>query len=202
MPLRPVKIGDRRYTVSGTPTDCVMVAINHLMKDHPPDLVLSGVNMGSNLGEDVHYSGTVAAALEGALLGVPSIALSQFVADITDIPWETAERFAPDLIRRICATGWPANVLININFPNRTPDRVAGVVPARQGKHKLGDDLVMRADPRGRPYLWIGPRRTADASAVGTDLKAIDDGYIAVTPLNVDLTHGPTLDALRGVLAP
>ena len=200
MPLRPVQIGDRRYTVSGTPTDCVMVAINHIMKDHPPDLVLSGINMGANLGEDVHYSGTVAAALEGALLGVPAIALSQVFADVAKIPWDTAMKFGPDLIRRICTAGWPANVVTNINFPDRGPDAVSGTIAAEQGKHKIGDDLVLRADPRGRAYLWIGPRRKADASAEGTDLKATDDGYISVTPLNVDLTHGPTMKTLRDVL--
>jgi 5'-nucleotidase len=196
-PLRPVQVGDRRYTVSGTPTDCVMVAINHIMRDHPPDLVLSGINMGANLGEDVHYSGTVAAALEGALLGVPAVALSQVFADAGAIPWQTPERFAPDLIRRICTAGWPTNVVINVNFPDRPPEQVAGTMAAQQGKHKIGDDLIMRADPRGRPYLWIGPRRKADASAAGTDLKAVDDGYIAVTPLNVDLTHDPTMGVLR-----
>jgi len=200
MPLRPTQVGERRFTVSGTPTDCVMVAINHLMKDHRPDLVLSGINMGANLGEDVHYSGTVAAALEGTLLGVPAMALSQSFSDIEKIPWATAETFAPDLIRRICDAGWPMNVLININFPDRPPQQVGGVVPALQGKHKIGDDLVLRKDPRGRPYLWIGTRRTADASARGTDLNAVDEGSIAVTPLNVDLTHMPTMAALREVL--
>jgi 5'-nucleotidase len=200
VPLRPVKLGEQRYTVSGTPTDCVMVAINHLMKDHRPDLVLSGINVGANLGEDVHYSGTVAAALEGALLGVPAIALSQLFSDPNAIAWETPERFGPDLIRRICAAGWPSNVLININFPERAPEDVTGIVMATQGKHKIGDDLVMREDPRGRPYLWIGTQRKADASAEGTDLKAVDAGYIAVTPLNVDMTHRPTMDRLKDVL--
>jgi len=199
-PLRPVKIGDKRYTVSGTPTDCVMVAINHIMKDHKPDLVLSGVNVGANLGEDVHYSGTVAAALEGALLGFPAIALSQVLTKIDNIHWATAERFAPDMIRRISAQGWHRNVLININFPDLPPESVKGIIVARQGKHKIGDDLVVRDDPRGREYLWIGSRRTADVSAAGTDLKAIADGYISVTPLNVDLTHQPTMDALKAAL--
>jgi 5'-nucleotidase len=195
-PLRPVKVADKRYTVSGTPTDAVMVAINHIMKDSPPDLVLSGVNMGGNLGEDVHYSGTVAAAMEGTLLGVPAIALSQQLSDLDHVPWETAERFGPGLIRRIWAMGWDRDVLININFPDRAPDAVKGVVAARQGKHKVGDDLIFRTDPRGRPYLWIGMRRASDRSPEGTDLKMVDSGYIAVTPLNVDLTHGDTLAAL------
>ena len=198
-PLRPVQISEKRYSVSGTPTDCVMVAINHIMKDNPPDLVLSGVNVGGNLGEDVHYSGTVAAAMEGVLLGVPSIALSQIWTDATNVHWATAEHYAPEVIRKVCAVGWGKNVLMNINFPDRTPDAVKGVRPASQGKHKLGDDLVLRHDPRGRPYLWIGTKRISDMSVVGTDLKLVDEGYISVTPLNVDLTHAPTLAALGQV---
>jgi 5'-nucleotidase len=200
VPLRPVRHGERRFSVSGTPTDSVMVAINHLITDRKPDLVLSGINMGSNLGEDVHYSGTVAAALEGALLGVPAIAVSQFMDGTSGVPWETAERFMPDLIRRLCKAGWPPTVVMNVNMPHRSPDKVKGIVAAAQGKHKLGDDLVLRADPRGRDYIWIGPRRASDAAVEGTDLKAVDEGYIAVTPLNVDLTHRPTLAALRDVL--
>jgi 5'-nucleotidase len=200
-PLRPVKLAERRYSVSGTPTDAVMVAINHLMKDHPPDLVLSGVNLGSNLGEDVHYSGTIAAAMEGTLLGIPAIALSQCFSDIEHVPWATAEHFAPDLIRRIWTTGWDKDVLISINFPDRAPDTVAGVVAARQGRHKVGDDLIVRQDPRGRPYIRIGNRKPSDRSADGSDLKAVNDGFIAVTPLNVDLTHGGTLDALARAFA-
>ena len=198
-PLRPIQISERRFAVSGTPTDCVMVAINHIMRDVPPDLVLSGINHGGNLGEDVHYSGTVAAAMEGVLLGVRSIALSQVWSDAAAVHWRTAEHFAPEVIRKVCAVGWGKNVLINVNFPDRAVGDVNGVCPAAQGKHKLGDDLVLRHDPRGRPYLWIGNRRESDTSRVGTDLKAVDDGFIAVTPLNVDLTHAPTLAALGQV---
>jgi len=199
-PLRPVKIDERRYTVSGTPTDCVMVAINHIMTGNAPDLVLSGVNHGGNLGEDVHYSGTVAAAMEGVLLGVPSIALSQvWNHEKNDIHWETAEQFGADVIRKVCTVSWGKNVLINVNFPDRAPGDVKGVMPAQQGKHKLGDDLLLRHDPRGRPYLWIGEKRMSDLSREGTDLKAVDDGFISVTPLNVDLTHGATLAALGNV---
>ena len=131
------------------------------------------------------------------MLGVPAIALSQVYTDGRAIAWETAERYGPDLIRKVCAAGWPLNVLININFPERAPEDVAGIAAASQGKHKLGDDLIMRADPRGRTYLWIGPQRNADTSADGTDLKAVRDGYIAVTPLNIDLTHRPTMDKLQ-----
>jgi 5'-nucleotidase len=194
-PLRPVKLGERRYSVSGTPTDCVMVAVNHILRDQPPDLVLSGINHGPNLGEDVHYSGTVAAAMEGTLLGVRAIALSQAFSQLSKAPWQTAEHYGPNLIREICALPWGRDVLININFPDCAVDAVRGVKPSRQGRHKTGEDFVLRHDPRGRPYLWIGEQRYVDRSSEG-DLKAVDDGYIAVTPLNVDLTHQATLNAL------
>ena len=198
-PLRPVERGPKRFSVSGTPTDAVMVAINHIMKDNPPDLVLSGVNHGGNLGEDVHYSGTVAAAMEGVLLGVRSIALSQVWTEEGNIPWDTALRYGPEVIRRVCAVGWGKNVLMNINFPDTVPDNVKGVRLATQGKHKIGDDFHLRHDPRGRPYLWIGAKRASDGSVAGTDLRAVYEGYVAVTPLCVDLTHAPTLAALADV---
>lgn len=200
-PLRPSKVGEKRYTVNGTPTDCVLVAVNHIMKDHRPDLVLSGVNMGVNLGEDVHYSGTVAAALEAALLGIRAIAFSQSFDSAEHIHWDTAETFGPEIARRVCAAGWAQNVLINVNFPNRTAKDTKGVMVARQGKHKIGDDLVHREDPRGKPYIWIAARRMAEGGVPETDLKAVDDGYVSVTPLNVDLTHYDSIAGLRTAFA-
>ncbi len=201
-PLRPIQLDEKRFSVSGTPTDCVMVAINHIMKENPPDLVLSGVNSGGNMGEDVHYSGTVAAAMEAVLLGVPSMALSLTWNDVMNIPWETAEQFAPEIIRKVCAVGWARNVLINVNFPDCGPQDVKGVIPAAQGKHKLGDDMLLRHDPRGLPYLWIAGKRRGHASSPGTDLVAVEDGYVAVTPLNVDLTDAPTMAVLAQVFPP
>jgi 5'-nucleotidase len=195
-PLRPVKVGEKRYTVNGTPTDCVLVAINHIMRDNPPDLVLSGVNMGVNLGEDVHYSGTVAAAMEGSLLGVRAIAFSQSFDDEHNIPWDTAEKFGPEIVRRVCAAGWAKNVLINVNFPNCNAADMKGYQLARQGKNKIGDELDHRHDPRGRAYLWIAARRLGDANAPGTDLKAVADGYVSITPLNIDLTHYESMHTL------
>lgn len=199
-PLRPIQINERRYSVTGTPTDTVMVALHHVMKGNPPDIILSGVNHGSNLGEDVHYSGTVAGALEGVLLGVRSIALSQVFTDRADVPWATAEALAPDLIRKICAVPCPKNVLVNINFPARRPDDVFGVKVTAQGKNKVGDNLILREDPRGRPYLWIGERLEADSFADDSDFKAVDEGFVSVTPLNIDWTDRPTMDILRKVL--
>ena len=197
-PLRPTQLGEKRFMVDGTPTDCVLVAAQHIMTDFPPDLVLSGINMGANLGEDVHYSGTVAAALEATLQDIPAIALSQIMNGTPN--WEAAEHYAADLIRSVCKASWGRNTLININFPDLPVDDVKGVKLAIQGKHKLGDELVVREDPRGRTYIWIGPPRLMDTQDETTDLSLTAAGYIAVTPLCVDLTDRETLSALKQVL--
>jgi 5'-nucleotidase len=137
--------------------------------------------------------------MEGALLGFRAIAFSQAFDDEEYIHWPTAERFGPEIARKVCAAGWAQNVLINVNFPDLPPDRAKGVALARQGKNKIGDDLVHRHDPRGRPYIWIAARRLGDPSAPGTDIKAVSDGHVSVTPLNVDLTHDASLAALGRV---
>lgn len=191
-PLRIRKIEDRRFAVDGTPTDCVLLAINEILKDRKPTLVLSGVNRGGNLGEDVTYSGTVAAAMEGTVLGVPSIALSQEYADAGDVPWDTVETLGPDLIRRLCAIGWPHNTLININFPAVGPDRVTGIRASAQGRRKIGDQIVTGRDPRGAPYYWIGSMRTEDPTVAGTDLNAVHTNAVAVTPIAMNMTDHPT----------
>lgn len=195
-PLRIQSVSTNVWTVNGTPTDCVLLAVNHLMKDRMPDLVLSGVNRGANLGEDVTYSGTVAAAMEGTLLGIPSIALSQVFKDPENIHWATAEAFGPGIIGRLMAKGWPKNVLMNVNFPDASPSGVTGVEAVRQGIHKLGDDLVERLDPRGRPYVWVGAQRPVDQPVPGTDVEAISRGAITVSPLRVDFTDYHTLEQL------
>ena len=197
-PLWPTQLGDKRYMIDGTPTDCVMVAVQHIMDEHAPDLVLSGINMGENLGEDVHYSGTIAAALEATLQGIPAIALSQAMNG--QVSWSIVERYAGDLIRSVCKASWNPDTLININFPDSDVDAVKGVKVVRQGKHKVGDDLILREDPRGRPYMWIGAPRLSDTQTEGTDLHVVADGYISVTPLCVDLTDHDTLARLAQVL--
>lgn len=195
-PLRIRQVEERRYGVDGTPTDCVLLAINEILKDRKPTLVLSGVNRGGNLGEDVTYSGTVAAAMEGTVLGVPSIALSQEYPEGGPVPWETVETLAPDLIRRLCAIGWPRNSLININFPAVGPDRVSGVLAAAQGRRKIGDQITAARDPRGVPYYWIGSMRTEDPTVAGTDLNAVHRNAVAVTPIDMNMTDHPTLTKL------
>lgn len=199
-PLRMRDLGSQRFWVDGTPTDSVLLAVREILADHPPDLVLSGINGGSNLGEDVTYSGTVAAAMEATLLGLPAIALSQTFSADGPIRWQTAERHAPTVIRRLAAAGWPGNVLVNVNFPDVEPDGVGGVVTARQGKRKLGDELVKRIDPHGRPYFWVGGQRPADRGDPGTDLAAIARGAVSITPLRVDFTDFETMARLDTVL--
>ena len=197
-PLRMRRISRRRHAVDGTPTDCVFLAFNKLLADGPPDLVLSGVNEGPNIGEDVTYSGTIAAAMEATLLGAPAIALSQACRNGGPRHWATAEQWAAPLVRTLVERTWPARVLINVNFPDRAADDVRGIRVVRQGMHAIADCLEERIDPRGAPYFWIGaPLPEAGAGQRGTDMSAIDEGYVAVTPLHMDLTHRRTLTWLR-----
>src|SRR5436190_21958103 len=133
-PLRLRPVGEQRYAVDGTPTDCVLLAVKRLLRDRPPDLVLSGINGGSNVGEDLTYSGTVAAAMEATLLGIPAMALSQDFHDGEAVPWETGEAFGPDVIRRLLRQPWPATTLFNVNFPPCPPDKAAGFAVTNQGK--------------------------------------------------------------------
>ncbi|HWG78478.1 MAG TPA: 5'/3'-nucleotidase SurE [Stellaceae bacterium] len=200
-PLRVRRLGVRRYAVDGTPTDCVLLAIKVLMRDKRPTLMLSGINAGANLGEDVTYSGTVAAAMEATLLDVPAIAFSQHYAERRRIPWSTAGAHAPAVIRRLTALRWPRDTLINVNFPAVLPDDVDGIVAARQGRRKIGEGVIERLDPRGRPYYWIGPMREEWPDKPGTDLQAVTSGKVSITPVCLDLSNGPTLAALRKAFA-
>ncbi len=200
-PLRIRQLGRRRFAVDGTPTDAVLLAVNQIMRERKPTLVLSGVNRGGNLGEDVTYSGTIAAAMEATLLGVPAVALSLEIAQGKPIRWDAVEAHAPRVIRALAKAGWPADVSLNINFPNRPPDQVGPVQIARQGRRKIGDQLGERLDMRGEHYYWIGPMRTEEPTKPGTDLAAINDGRIAVTPLHLDLTHGRAARHLERALS-
>ncbi len=198
-PLHIRKVSGRRFAVDGTPTDCVLLGVKQVLKDRPLDLVLSGINRGGNLGEDVTYSGTIAAAMEGTLLGLPAIALSQVAEHGHPVKWATAEHFLPDVLKRLCRAGWPANVLINVNFPDVLARSVAGMSLTRQGRRKIGGTLVEGRDPRGDAYYWVGPQRSEDRGRRGTDMAAVDRDKISITPLVMDFTHVPTLRALKGV---
>ena len=198
-PLRIKQYGERRFSVDGTPSDAVLLAIKHIMKDRRPSLVLSGVNAGGNAGEDIVYSGTVAAAMEATLLDLPSIAFSQFYASGGEPRWDTAEAFAPEVVRRLVASPWPRNTMINVNFPDLPPGAVTGIVVARQGRRKIGDNLEERVDPRGVPYYWIGQTRDETRNKHGTDITAVRAGAVAVTPVYLDFTHMPALEELRKI---
>lgn len=202
-PLRVRRHGLQHYSVSGTPTDAVALAVGHLMKDQRPDLLLSGVNRGANLGEDVTYSGTVSAAMEGAISGIRSIALSQVYArgEPGDaVPFEAAEAWGERVIRALLARTETPKTLINVNFPALPPEAIKGVKVARQGFHDVERTRIVKGtDPRGYDYFWFGLDHS-DSTPEASDLAAVAEGYISVTPLHFDLTHDASLAGLKATL--
>ena len=199
-PLRINKFAKNRFSVNGTPTDCVVLAINKIMKDSPPDLVLSGINCGSNVGEDITYSGTIAAAMEATLFGIPAIALSQEVDEqrsTRKIDWSAAETYSTEIIKRVISVSWPRDVLINVNFPPVPKTQVKGIDITREGRRKVGDEIVESNDPRGEPYFWIGAQKRSGSHSPGTDLAAIQNNRISVTPLSINLTHKTMVRTLK-----
>jgi 5'-nucleotidase len=199
-PIRLREIGPRAYAVNGTPTDSVIMAVRHIMKGRRPDLVLSGVNRGANMAEDVTYSGTIAGAFEGTLIGIRSIALSQAYAfETANMPrWETAIHYAPDIIRKLLGAYWGESVLYNVNFPDRAPDDVLGIEATVQGRRDQDVlDIEARMDTWGNPYYWLGYARRRSNPPRGTDLWAIYNGWVSVTPLAMNMTHRASLEALK-----
>lgn len=198
-PLRTRHISDRHYAVDGTPTDCVMLALQHILADKAIDLVLSGVNHGCNMSDDVTYSGTVAAAMEATMLNVRAIAFSQHCRDAHPVKWKTAETFAPDIVRRSLDVPWEEDVLLNVNFPDRVANSVQGVKVTAQGKRKIGDDLVERIDPRGEPYVWIGALKGMDKPPKGTDIAAVEEGWVSITPIHMNMTHHAGIAGMKEI---
>ena len=199
IPLRTREVDEKRWSVSGTPTDCVLMALEKFLET-PPDLILSGVNRGQNMGEDTSFSGTVAAALCGMQHGVRSIALSQAMNFRQDgsIPWETAEAWGAKVLKPLLEKGWPDDAIMNINFPDRTPQDVEGIQITRQGfRDHTQLRMEERRDLRGNAYSWIGYSGRLSDPVDGTDLRAIYDGYISISPLQIDLTHNEYLKTLR-----
>lgn len=205
-PLRLRRISARKYAVAGTPTDNVLLAVNRIMKGFPPDLVLSGFNRGANVGEDMTYSGTIAAAIEATLLGIPAIALSQQVDDkVPDddkgaplpVHWATAAAWAPRVIEQLMGVQWPRDLLMNVNFPACPADRIAGLAVTREGRRKVSDAVIEGRDPRGRPYYWIGAQQGEDRFVRGTDINALARHLVSITPVTVDLTHHGMVRKLR-----
>ena len=202
-PLRLRQLGKKRYAVKGTPTDCVIMGVRFLLKDAPPDLVLSGVNRGQNLADDINYSGTVAGAIEGSLLGVPSIALSLAMANYdTGIPkWDTPMRHGAELVRKLLDAGWPEGTVLNVNFPDCEPGKVKGMAATVQGLRDIDLlDIDDRVDTRGKAYYWIGIAKRNPNPPGGSDLWAVRNDLISVTPICLDYTDRSSLDDLAAVL--
>jgi 5'-nucleotidase len=204
-PLRLRQVADNRFAVRGTPTDCVIMGARHVLDGKQIDLILSGVNRGRNVGEDVIYSGTVAGAMEGTILDIPSIALSQSYNSRNGQPpfWETSQRFAPDIIRKVLAQGVRRDVLVNINFPNCRPEEVKGVTVAPLGRRRQERlHIDKRHDGRGNPYYWVAySRQNAFQVDRGSDMEALDSNRIAITPLKIDITDQPTMVGLAELFA-
>ncbi len=194
-PLRLRQLSARIHAVKGTPTDCVIMCVRHILHDQKPDLVLSGVNAGQNIADDVTYSGTIAGAIEGTLLGIPSIAMSLAVdyEKRGDIRWQTPMKHGAELVRKLMQAGWPKDVMLNVNFPDREPDDVQGIEVTAQGKRDQDYlRIVDRTDARGKPYYWLGFNRQLSEPEKGSDLWALREGRISVTPLHLNLTHVET----------
>jgi 5'-nucleotidase len=193
-PLRVHQAADDRYFVNGTPSDCVHLALSGYLPDDP-DIVVSGVNHGANLGDDVIYSGTVAAAMEGRFLGLPAIAVS--LVGRHGKHFDTAARVACDLVKRLQSNPLAGDVILNVNVPDLPFDELTGVEVTRLGFRHRSEPLVEEKDPRGRTIYWIGPAGPGQDAGPGTDFEAVERGAVAVTPLKVDLTRHESLPGLR-----
>lgn len=193
-PLRTKEIGEKRWSVNGTPTDCVNWGVLHLLRDERPRLLFSGINLGLNLGDDVTYSGTVSAAFEGALLGIPSVAISQEIE--RGFTFDTAAQFAARLAHRLLAQPLPPKTLINVNVPAGS---VHGVRVARLGTRRYGETVIEKRDPRGRPYYWIGSTLPVGEFEEGTDVTAVAEKMISMTPVHLDLTAYQSMELLQTI---
>ena len=195
-PLRIEKVGPRVTAVEGTPTDCVLLAYYRLLPAKP-DILFSGINFGHNLGDDVTYSGTVAAALEAILLGIPAVAVS-IDRDGKKIHYDVAAKFAVKIGRKVLKDGLPRDTLLNVNLPNLPAAKIKGVAVTRQGRRSYDDVIVEKVDPRGRPYFWIGNGKPRWEEDIGTDIHAIRADKISVTPIHLDLTNHSAIETIRG----
>lgn len=185
-PLSVRRAANGFYFINGTPTDCVHIALTGLLDDHP-HLLLSGINDGQNMGDDTIYSGTVAAAMEGYLFGVPSIALSH--VDKGHAHLDAAAKVAAQIVARFVRSPLAAPVLLNVNIPNRPLSEIRGVLATRLGKRHPSEPVIRATNPRGEPIYWIGAAGGAKDAGAGTDFHATAEGYVSVTPLQIDLTH-------------
>jgi 5'-nucleotidase len=199
VPIRLRQLGERHYAIKGSPTDCVLMALQQVM-DGLPTLVLAGVNRGGNLADEIHYSGTIAAAMEAALMGIPSIALSQVFERGTDVPWDTAERYAVPVIEEILERGIEDGGFVNINFPPVHADAVSGIQVVSMGRRPPGAfKTEKRIDNRQVPYFWVHLEPGEGGDVEGSDLRAMSDGAISVCPMQIDMTARATLDRWAGM---
>lgn len=196
-PLSIRKISDTKFAINGTPTDAVLLGVQHVMKNCRPDIVVSGINRGGNLGEDVTYSGTVAAAMEGTLLGIPSLSFSLVTPDGAKSHWTEAEESVIKVMEHVSTLNFPRGVLLNVNIPDCLSQDVIGIESTSQGRRKIGCELLEGRDPRGKPYYWIGAQRDEDRSRPGTDLEAVGRNAVSVTPLSLDLTDKNMVKTLQ-----
>ena len=188
-PIRVRQIDDRHWAIKGTPTDCALLAIYEFMKDTPPTVLLSGINRGANLAEDITYSGTAAAAMEGCLLGIRSVALSQVFTIGGQPHWDTAEKYAPPVLERLLTCDWEAGTFVNVNFPDCPSGEVTGIRITRQGQRPPGSFRPLgRIDARNMPYYWIQMTYADGGEEAETDLEAMRDKAVSVTPMHLDLT--------------
>ena len=199
-PIRVVRLEDGRYRVAGTPTDCVHLALSGLL-DHEPDIVVSGINNSANLGDDVIYSGTVSAAMEGRFLGLPAIAISLASLDHKGEHYESAAEAVLLLMRKLLVDPLPADTILNVNVPDLPWNEIRGLAVTRLGRRHRSQPCVAQKDPRGRPIYWIGPPGEAEDDAPGTDFHAIRSGQVSITPIHVDLTRYQALEKVSGWVA-
>ncbi len=199
MPIRQRQLDSRHFAIKGSPTDCVLMALQQVMTEHPT-LVLAGVNRGGNLADEIHYSGTIAAAMEAALMGIPAIALSQVFPRGADVPWDTAERYAVPLIEQILQRGIAIGSFININFPPVHADAVSGVQLTAMGRRPPGAFKTEgRIDNRQVPYYWVHLEPDEGGNESGSDLHAMSSNAVSVSPLQIDMTNRAMLEPLSGL---
>ncbi|MFL2781384.1 MAG: 5'/3'-nucleotidase SurE [Rhodospirillales bacterium] len=199
-PLNIKTMGKKCFSVNGTPTDCIILAMNKILKDHRPDFVLSGINRGVNLGEDVTYSGTIGAAIEATLFGVPSIAMSQEYNDAELIDeWGISRKYGAKILKKLLLSNWPKDVLININFPCVSSDQNVDIEITREGRQKIGDEVIEQCEDNQIRSFWIGKKKKSNSFINGTDLAAIKNGNISITPISINLTHKSSIKKLKKV---
>jgi 5'-nucleotidase len=199
-PLRLRKVSDKHFALRGTPTDCVIMGVKEVLDGKKPDLVLSGVNNGANMADDVTYSGTIAGAIEGTLQGIKSFAISQaanYLDGERQVPWEIVENYAPDLLKKLIDVEMPDWTFMNLNFPNCRPEEVQGIAVTAQGKLDFGINIEKRSDGRGYPYYWLKFDARKGDFREGTDIHALRERKISVTPLKLDLTDYGLLDRIQ-----